>query len=171
MAFRRRTRSIPRRSARGGRFQWVTDGFDATALTQNQQSLFSVVDTIGNDVLAGCQVVRVIGSLWVKPDDANAPVGVISVFMMMDADAFAAGASPELETDDAKYFDHRVLMVEHGTLVGGQNEREQEKFDFKPKGAKFRSRQTRFIHVMENISAGANALTAILRVRSLIWLP
>ena len=171
MTSRRRIPSRRRASARrSGRYLWHIDGFDETSLAQNAQAATRLLTTLGASVVAGSIVERIVGKLWWRTTADDATVGVAHAFYIANEDQRSAGAFPDLDDDDAQYLWHDTSVSREGLLTDTGEKYKALNFDFKPR-RRLRGDQTRLMHIVENISATATGINALLRLRTLLRVP
>ena len=165
MTSKRATR-YRRPSGRRKTYQWVPASITPVTLGAGVKSFSDLLSTVNSDVLAGSMIERVVGS-WASQSFSDDLTGTCHYgLIILGGDAFDAVALPE-STDAAPWLfkDTQTTLV--GMTTGGVQTYVQYPIDIKPR-RKLRAERSKFVSILENISASIAVLEGIFNLRILL---
>jgi len=168
MAGSRRTRSSRRRV---GRYMWSTSQLgQITTIPQNTQALTRLLQDIEQDVYAGAVITRTVGIISIRAIGEDQDIRATWALLQMSADAFSAGAAPEIGFDDPAYLWLDSATQRTGTPTGSSPQWFRYQIDSSAK-RKIRSQDMRYVFMTENISDVANSYDYDFQIRTLLYIP
>ena len=162
----------PRRSSRRARgprprYMWISEQLASlTAVPAGAQSGFDLFQSLQTAQKSGATLVRGLFRLWVSPTTSGQNVEFQHVLVMMDLDAFTAGAFPDPSVDIVNYYLHDGDAFRTDVDAGFPGRSYQ--YDIRA-ARRLRQQRDSCCHIIENTSAG-NSLTYQIFSRLLVRL-
>ena len=149
---------------------WSSDGVDPVTLTQNQQAGTELLTGIITNIKNGSTVERIVGTWGMRPVSSDALTVCKMGILMMDEDAFSAGAFPELDVDDPAWLYLNTLETYTGDIAANPSQLVTRDVNIKAR-RRYRSTAQKLIVIIENITSIASSLITLWNFRTLLKVP